>query len=113
MMTNNLFVGGPDRNLSLLRVYSSEVHKEAQPQFLKEIRDFISPDSVVTCLSRQEYFDTLLYKSMPHTDAKILAVGSDKGHLCAALNDGIGSEDNYLLLKKHFSSKSFCDIQLT
>lgn len=40
---------------------------------------------------------------MPHTDAKILAVCSDKGHLCAAINDGIGSEDNYLLLKKHYS----------
>lgn len=101
-MTNNLIVGGPDRNLSLLKVFSSEVQKEVLPQFLKEIRDFLSPDSVVTCVSRQDYFDTLLYKSMPHTDTKILAVCSDKGHLCAAINDGIGSEDNYLLLKKHY-----------
>ena len=113
MMTTSLFVGGPDRNFAMYRVYSTEIHPEAQPQFVKEIKDFMSPSSVVTCVSRQEYYDTLLYKSMPHTDNKILAVCSDQGHLCAAVNDGIGSEDNYICLKKHYSSKGLCDVQVT
>jgi hypothetical protein len=52
----------------------------------------------------------MIYKSMPQTDGKIIAVCSDVGHLCAAVNDGIGSEENYLCLKKHYQSKNFCDV---
>lgn len=47
-----MFVGGPDRNFTYYRVYSSEIQKEVQPDFVKEIGDFLTPHSAVTCISR-------------------------------------------------------------
>lgn len=106
-------VTGPNRELAFYRLAQPDLIKNEganEQSWLRTFRDFI-PQGVMLTHSWNGIYDDTVYKQTA-TDGRIIAVVSDKGHICVALNDPSPDEKPILLLERH-STKKFCDVVVT